>query len=86
MFDYVVLAVFPCILLPSPTLMYSPLTCTQTRIQRLMKQVSEAQLKEVYDELGMPYAPKATGHEAERTPEEDGLRSSNEADALTETD
>ena len=52
-----------------------------------MKQVSEAQLKEVYDELGMPYdAPKATGHEAERTPEEDGLRSSNEADARTETD
>lgn len=52
-----------------------------------MKQVSEAQLKEVYDELGMPYAPKAKGHEAERTPKEEGLKSSTaETDARSETD
>lgn len=38
-----------------------------------MKQVDEAQLKEVYDELGMPYEVKTNDHEAERTPEAEGV-------------
>ena len=58
---------------PSPTTI-----TTQARVHRLMKQVDEAQLKEVYDELGMPYEVKTKDHEADRTPEEEGVKGASE--------
>ena len=57
-----------------PSLASLPPPHTQARVHRLMKQVDEAQLKEVYNELGMSYEVKTKDHEAERTPEEEGVK------------
>ena len=63
---------------PPPTTTTTTTITTQARVHRLMKQVDEAQLKEVYDELGMPYEVKTEDHDAGRTPEEEGVKGASE--------
>lgn len=48
-----------------------------------MKQVNEAQLKEVYDGLGMPYEPKEKSDKVETTQRDEGAESSSDESATT---